>query len=140
MKHIKITECHFHDLIISNTTFDGRTLKLFLSRDLHNTTCHDFEISIPLDKDENDVSIYYFKQYPRFRKVKLKGKEISFHSFESFFRRKCSLVIVDFLVSTDLNIIVFDCVLFPYSSKPGVYKKIKLEISIDDDYIVFQEK
>ena len=133
MKHIKLEDCNFHDAVIQDVDYDGRILTFYIQK----TYCCDFEIEIPVR--ECDLNLYFLRQYPRFHKVTMKGKEISFTFLKSLIKRGYVLEIVDFLKSVDLHTLVFDCLVSPCSSKAGVYKKIVFKLDYEYDYFIFKE-
>ena len=110
---------------------------LSIPESYYENTYHNVIVEMCVDKDA--FSFYYFKQYPRFHKVKFKGKEISLSFLKSFFKKGYVLEIVDFLVSADSDLVVFDCVLFPYSSQTGGYEKVVLEIDCKYECLVFKD-
>ena len=138
MKHIYLKDCHFHDLIIKDISYNEQVLTLHMPNALYEGSYHDLTVEMRLD--EYDLSIYRLKQYPRFHRVKLKGKEISLHSLKLFLKKGYTLEIANFLVSTDSNFVILDCVLFPYSSKRGVYNKILFRLDYEYDYLILKEE
>ena len=138
MEQVDIRSFSFHDFTISDIEYSGDILGLHIS----NNSCGALQRDLMLEMqvDEYDMSIYWIKQYPRFHKVRLKGREISLSTLKSFFKKGYTIEIVEFMMSTDSPLVILDCVLFPYSPKPGVYNKIVLEIHYAPDHLVLKEK
>ena len=137
MKQIKFSDCHFHDSVIKNIEYDGKVLSFYIPESHYENTYNNLKVEMPID--EYDISVYHIRQYPRFHKVKIKGKEISVDSLRSFFKHGKVLEILEFMVSADSNLVVFECVVFPYSSRAGVYEKIVFSLGYERDYLIFKE-
>lgn len=138
MKKIDLKDCHFHDTIISDISYDEQVLTLHMHNALYEDLYRDLKIEMRVDKW--DLSIYQLKQYPIFRRVKLKGKEISIGSLKLLFEKGYTLQLIDMSTSNDLNFVILHCVLCPYSSKRGVYEKIFLKIDYEYDHVILKEK
>ncbi len=138
MKQIDIRGFSFHDFTISDIEYDGNVLTLYMPNAHYNGLCRD--LMLEMQVEEHDVSIYHIKQYPRFHKVRLKGKEISASALKSFFKKGYTIEIVEFMISADSALVVLECVLFPYSPKAGVFNKIILKIHCEYDHLVLKEK
>ena len=137
MKCVKLSDCHFHDSVIKNIDYNEKTLKLFIPDNHYENAYRNLIVEMQIDK--NDISCYYIRQYPRCHEVKLKGKEISICFLQSLLKRKHMLEVLEFLVSADTNRIIFECIVFPYSSRPGVYEKIFLQLDYEHNYLIFKD-
>ena len=137
MKRIELQECIFHDSIINDIAYDEKKLKLNLDNFFYDNSYYKMKAEFQLD--DFDFNIYFIKQYPLFHKVKITGNECSLNEAKLLFRKGYKLQIVEFLVSTDSNLVILECVLFPYSKKRGVYKKIILKIAYQCKYLTIYE-
>ena len=138
MEYIDLKTCCFHDSTIKDVSYANQTLVLDVNGVPGEDEPRDFKLEMKVD--EYDFRIYRLKQYPRFHKVKLKGKEISLQSLKRLFDSGYVLRITDFLASTSSNLVIIDSDMFPYSPKPGVCNKIVLKLNYEYDYIVLKEK
>ena len=137
MKFIKLNDFCFYDFMIRDISYKENTLTL----DMPNTPYEDSleDLKLEMTVDEDDLSIYYLKRYPRLHNVKLKGKEISFCTLKSFLEKGYALQIEDFFVSANMNAVFLECEIFPYSAKRGVAKKIVFKLNYEHDYLILKQ-
>jgi hypothetical protein len=134
MYQIDFENCIFHDATIEKINYESDLVTLYIHNALYeNSYC---DLSIELKSEEYGLQIYSLKQYPRCRKVKLKGREISIHTLKSFSERGYTPKINEFLVSAESNLVIIDSVLFPYARKRGVYKKIIISIDYESEFVI----
>ena len=126
MKYSNLEDIHFHDSVINSVDYDGKVLIFDIPEKHFENALYNSRLKIQVD--ECDFSIIYIKQYPRFGVPRFKGKEISVEHLKALLNKGNSLVILEFLVSSDSELVIFECDIFPYSSGGGVYKKVIIRI------------
>lgn len=135
MLYNKLTDFDFHDSVINDICCAENTVNLCLSNVFFQKAPIDIRINVQIE--ENDFYIRYLEQYPCFHKIKLKGREILLKELHTFFLKGYHLEITELLFSTTSDLISFECTLFPYSRKRGVYKKIILNFNCkEQDFII----
>ena len=137
MQYFKIGTDSFHDSVINNISYIENRITLYFSESKYENTYGNVKIEIP--GSSYSFETFYVRQYPFFRRIKLKGKEISFEKLKSWFKNGRSLCIVETFVSKDGNLLVFECDVFPYSSRRGVNNKVIFKFNYDKDYIVLKK-
>ena len=137
MERINLKDCCFHDWRINDIDYNGEILTLYMPCNEYKGVDGDYCIEIKVD--EYDINVYYQKQYPRFSKVKLKGKEIKISNLKSIFKKGYTLEIHETMAGTDSNFLIFECELFPYAPGRGVYRKIFLYVYVESGYLTLKE-
>lgn len=138
MENLNFTNIVFHDAAIEYLDFNNQMLQLSFSNVAGKDLSRKLIMNVQIEED--DIRIFLLKQYPFANKVKLKGKEISISCLKSFLQRNIKLQVVDTLIAIDSNLVVFDCTLFPYVKKRGVFRKILLKLYCDHNKVILEEQ
>ena len=138
MQRIKLCECNFHDSTIINVTYSNELLTLYLSESYYENAYNNVRVEIPVNI--SGLEIFHIKQYPRFHKVRLKGREISVDNLKFMFKNSVVLEVDQMFVSVEMKFLVFECDVIPSPRRRGSIEKIIFKIEYIDDYFVFKEE
>ena len=117
----------FHDTVISGIEYDGNALIMSASEAEYEDAYENCNIKISVKED--NISIRFVKQYPRFSNAHFKGREITFLQLKRLFSKGRSLMITELWRQEDTETVIFECVLMPFARGGGRCKKVFLELS-----------
>ena len=126
-QEVHFKDCHFHDSVISDIDYINGELILYIPESFYECTYKNTKVKIEIDED--NLNFYFFKRFPRFKKVVWKGKYLHLSSLKNMFKKGIELEIEELLISPDSLMAVLECSVSTCLRRRGVEEKIRIEIN-----------